>query len=198
MRGITFATIALLVPAMAQAQATAVAGGSPDHIDLSLPVTASVQAQCSFASGTAPNGSFAAADILAGFTHDFGFAMQCNAPCRVAVQSANGGLYVSMGSPPAGYANLAHYSATLNLAGDVGVTSVNAICDSATLTASAATPCSFRGPASATQGLKLNGTASNALGSYLRVSAPIYSGSVTLIASSAYTDTLTVTLSAAL
>jgi hypothetical protein len=54
--------------------------------------------------------------------------------------------------------------------------------------------CTFRGPATTTQGLAV-AVSQNQPGSYLRVSAPIYAGANILVASTGYTDTLTVTLS---
>lgn len=181
----------LLHPAIANAQTTAVAGGSPGHIDLAIPVTASVANRCGFTIG----GTFAASDINAGFSHDFVIVLQCNVASRMGVVSTNGGLLAAVGEPPQGFARLAPYRATLNLVGDTGVTTVNAVCDVATLTADAAAPCSFRGPASPSQGLRLSGPSRGTVGSYLRVSAVPYAGAGTLVASSTYADTLIVTLS---
>ena len=104
----------LLVSATAQAQTTAVAGGSPNHIDLAIPVTASVANRCGFTIG----GIFTAPDINAGFTHDFEIVLTCNVASRMAVVSANGGLLAPVPDPPAGYARLAPYRATLNLVGN--------------------------------------------------------------------------------
>jgi len=181
----------LICPQPAGAQTTAVAGGSPNHIDLAIPVTASVANRCVFTIGD----TFTAPDIDAGFTHDFDIALQCNVASRMAVVSTNGGLLASVPPPPAGYSRLAPYRVTLNLVGNTGVATVNAVCDVATLTASAAAPCGFRGPASPSQGLRLSGPSSGASGSYLRVSAVPYAGTGTLVASPSYTDTLVVTLS---
>jgi hypothetical protein len=180
----------LLGSAAARAQTTAVVGGSPDHIDLAIPVTASVANRCGLTIG----GTFTSPDINAGFTHDFEIVLTCNAASRMAVVSANGGLLAPVPTPPAGYARLAPYRATLNLVGNGGVTA-NAGCDIATLAAAAAAPCSFRGPASPTQGLRLSAPSIGAPGSYLRGSAIPYAGTGTLVASPSYTDTLTVTLS---
>lgn len=177
--------------ANAQATATATAGGSPDHLHLSLPVTASVAHRCSFTI----SGDFAASDINAGFTHDFEVVLQCNVASRMGVVSTNGGLLAAVQEPPPGYARLAPYRVTLNLVGNAGVATVNAVCDVATLTVDAAVPCSFRGPASPSQGLRLSGPSSGAAGSYLQVSAVPYAGTGTLVASSTYADTLVVTLS---
>ncbi|MFT7359054.1 hypothetical protein [Parasphingorhabdus sp.] len=186
--------LTLLWPASADAQITAVAGGNPNHLDLAIPVTASVAARCDFTIG----GTFTVPDINAGFSHDFEIVLQCNVASRMAVVSINGGLLASVSAPPVGYARLAPYRATLNLVGAPGVTTVNAICDAAILIAGAAAPCSFRGPASPIQGLRLSGPSSSASGSYLRVSAVPYAGAGTLVASSTYADTLLITLSASI
>lgn len=85
-------TALCLASAGVAAQVTAVVGGNPSNIMLSIPVTASIAPRCSFASGAAPGGSYANADIRSGFSHSFTFALQCNSASRVAVQSANGGL----------------------------------------------------------------------------------------------------------
>ncbi len=181
----------LLRPENANAQTTAVAGGSPDHIDLAIPVKASVTNRCSFTIG----GTFTASDINAGFTHDFEIVLQCNVASRMGVVSTNGGLLAAVPPPPQGYVRLAPYRVTLNLVGDTGVASVNADCDVAALTADAAVPCSFRGTASPTQGLRLSGPSSGTAGSFLRVSAIPYAGVGMLVASPSYADTLVVTLS---
>lgn len=175
------------------AQVTAVVGGNPNHIDLSIPVTASVATRCGLAIG----GTYTAPDINAGFTHDFDFTLQCNVPSRVAVESLHGGLLTPVSTPP-GYSSLAPYQITLHLVGNAGVASVSADCEARMLTAGASVPCSFKGPASTSQGLLLDGANSNVTGSYLRVSAPVYAGVDKLVASPDYADTLTVTLSAAL
>ena len=174
------------------AQVTAITGGSPNHIDLSIPVKASVASACS----SSVSGTYTVAEINNGFSHDFTFAISCNLPSRIAVQSLNGGLLAAVPTPPVNYSNIAPYQITLHLVGDAGVTPANAVCDANTLTSGASAPCTFRGPASASQGLQLTGASAAAQGSYLRVGASIYSAGKTLVAASSYTDTLTVTLSA--
>lgn len=186
--------LVFIQPERANAQTTAVAGGSPDHIDLTIPVTASVANRCSFTIG----GTFTASDLNAGFTHDFEIVLQCNVASRMGVVSTNGGLLAAVPEPLQGYSRLAPYRVTLNLVGNTGVATVNAVCDAATLTANAATPCSFRGTASPAQGLRLSGPSVSVAGSYLRVSATPYAGVGTLVASSTYADTLIVTLSISL
>ncbi len=178
-------------PVGAQAQTTAVAGGSPANITLSIPVTASVATRCSFS----VSGTYDAPEITTGFTHDFGMTLQCSTAVRVAVVSANGGLLAAVATPPLGYGRLAPYDVALSLVGNSGVPTVTATCAVAMLTATAGAPCTFRGPAGSSQGLRLGGASTAASGSYLRVSAPVYAGSETLIASTTYADTLTVTVS---
>lgn len=187
-----FAISVLIWPVSVQAQTTAVAGGSPANITLAIPVTASVAARCSFS----VSGTYDVPEITAGFTHDFGVVLQCGTAVRVAVLSANGGLLAAIATPPLGYSRLAPYDVALTLVGNSGVPTATAACTAATLTATAGAPCTFRGPATSAQGLRLGGASTAASGSYLRVSAPVYAGSETLVASTTYADTLTVTVSA--
>ncbi|GAA0302991.1 hypothetical protein GCM10009087_11000 [Sphingomonas oligophenolica] len=186
-----FAIGALIWPVSVQAQTTAVAGGSPANITLTIPVTASVATRCSFS----VSGTYDVPEITSGFTHDFSMALQCSTAVRVAVVSANGGLLAAIATPPLGYSRLAPYDVALSLVGNSGVPTATAVCVAATLTSTAGAPCIFRGPAASNQGLRLGGASSGASGSYLRVSAPVYAGSETLIASTTYADTLTVTVS---
>ncbi len=192
-----FGSLLLATGGPAMAAVTAIAGGNPSHIALTIPVTAQVATSCSFAPGQAPSGSFTNADIVSGFINNFGFSLLCNCPSRVAVQSANGGLLAPL-SAPAGYTNLVPYQVTLNLVGAADVPTVSATCSAESLKASAAQPCSFRGPATANRGLQLSGPAIETAGSYLKVSAAPFDGSAIPVASNAYADTLTVTVSAAI
>ncbi|MGN6817664.1 MAG: hypothetical protein ACTHJR_03230 [Sphingomonas sp.] len=187
-----------LLPQSAAAQQTVYAAGQPGVVGgfatLPVNVTASVGGHCGFATGSAPSGSYSQPDFdVNGLNHDFSFVLDCTGPSRVAVVSTNGGL-LTAGAAPSGYATLAPYTVTLNLVGST--TTANQSCAVATLTASTGTPCSFRGPVSASQGLLLNSTSVSQPGTYLRVSAPAYSGPSTLVQGS-YSDTLTVTVSAA-
>lgn len=182
----------LMAPLAARAQATAVAGGSPANIALAIPVSASVASRCSFS----VSGTYDVPEITAGFTHDFSMVLKCGTAARVGIVSANGGLLAVIAAPPSGYSRLAPYDVALSLVGNSGVPTATATCAAATLTSTAGAPCTFRGPATATQGLRLGGASSAASGSYLRVSAPVYSGSSILVASTTYADTLTITLSA--
>lgn len=179
----------------AQAQVTAIAGGSPDHITLDVPVTASIGGSCGFKDGNAPNGTRDVGEITTGFSTDFPFVLQCTGPLRMAVVSANGGLLASTGTLPTGYSNKAPYDVTLHVVG-ASATTAEASCQAGVLTTTAGVPCSFRGPATTSQGLRLNVASYDVPGSYLRVSSAAYAGAAILAASNTYTDTLTVTLSA--
>lgn len=184
-----------IVPA-AHAQTTAYApdtGRTPNQIVLSVPVTASIGGRCGFADGGAPDGSFHQDNFdETGLQHDFAFVLNCTGPSRVAVVSQNGGL-LTPGTAPAGYTTKAPYNVTLHLVGDGGATTATASCAAETLPAGSS--CSFIGPASVSQGLRLASPSTLQAGSYLNVSAPPYSGAATLV-NGAYSDVLTVTLSA--
>jgi hypothetical protein len=199
MRGTALITAAIAAaclaagPASAATTAYAVGEGSPNNIPLAIPVTASITTACGFAPNAAPNDSYFAPSLDQGFTHDTSFTLQCSTPLRMAIVSSNGGL-LTPGAAPAGYSALAPYNVTLNIVGD-GALTANGTCTAATLSAGSGSPCTFRGPSSTTQGLKLNGPSNNQAGSYVRISAPIYAGSNILLASTGYADTLTVTLS---
>lgn len=179
------------VPAAAQTTAYAAGQGSPNQIVLSIPVTASVGGRCTFATGSAPSGTYDQPnfDVL-GLNHDFTFELECTGPSRVAVVSTNGGLKTA-GSAPTGYTTLAPYDVTLNLVGSS--TTANQTCQVATLVTGST--CAFLGPATTTQGLRLASNSINQNGTYLRVSAPPYAAATQLVAGN-YADTLTVTVSA--
>jgi hypothetical protein len=186
------AALAAFAAAPAAAQQTAYAGGNP--IVLSVPVTASVGGRCGFTDGAAPTGSYRQENFdRQGLSNSFAFTMNCTGPSRVAVVSSNGGL-VSSAAAPTGYTNRAAYDVTLNLVASDGKTTANATCAAATLTASGG--CSFRGPASTSQGLRLAASSVNQAGSYVRVSAPPVTSGAQLVEGT-YTDTLTITLSVA-
>lgn len=179
----------------AQAQVTAYAGGSPSNIVLSIPVTASVGGRCGFAPGMAPNGSTNVGEVNNAFSADFPFTLECTVPFRAAVVSQNGGMLASGVTPATGYTNLAPYLVDLNLVGDAGVTPASATCDTGDLKTSSGAACTFKGPASASQGLRLNGSSYDVSGSYLRVHRAAYAGAQILAAANTYADSLTVTLS---
>lgn len=187
---------AISVPAFAQALSATVyapGDGSPNSLTFTIPVKASVGGVCGFAS--APSGSYDADQIdVNTWSKDFPFTLMCTVPSRVAVTSLNGGLRNPTSPGVPGYTNVAPYTVTLNIAGST--TSVSQACAVDTLSPSSATPCSFRGPANSSTGLRLNDTSVNATGSYVRVNAPAYSGSNMLISGN-YADTLTVTVFAA-
>lgn len=178
-----------------RAQVTAYAGGSPPNIVLSIPVTASVGGRCGFAPGMAPSGSTNVGEVNNAFTADFPFTLQCTVPFRAAVVSSNGGLLASSVTPATGYTNLAPYLVDLNLVGDVGVGTATATCDTGDLKSTSGATCGFKGPATASQGLRLNGSSYDVSGSYLRVHRGAYAGAQILAAANTYSDSLTVTLS---
>lgn len=188
------ALLALCAASTAHAQTTAyaVGQGSPNQIQLTIPVTASVRAACGFA--TAPSGSHHEPSFdTHAWSHDFGFVIDCSTASRIAVVSTNGALATTTAAPAAGYTNVAPYNVTLNVVQNSGT--ATGTCAVANLTTGGS--CSFRGPASSTQGLPVAVT-QNQTGSYLRVSAPAYTGANTLVASAGYADTLSVTLSPAI
>lgn len=165
--------------------------GSPNSKAIPVQVTATVGTRCVFAAGGVPGGTFNQDNFdLTGFTHDFPFTLECTGPSRVAVVSANGGLLTG-GTAPADYAVKAPYDVTLNLVANGGSPTANATCAAATLVSGST--CSFVGPASETQGLRLAAASVAQSGSYLRVAAPPYSGANTLV-QGAYQDTLVVTV----
>jgi hypothetical protein len=187
-------TGAILAPSQLHAQTTAyaVGQGAPNSITLNIPVTASVGGRCSFKTGNAPSGTYNQPNFdLTGLNHDFPFQLDCTGASRMAVVSANGGLKTP-GPAVAGYLTLAPYNVDLNLVGNTQTVAAN--CQVATLLAGSS--CSFVGPASTAQGLRLPAASFNQNGSYLRVSSPAYSGSNVLVAGT-YSDTLTVTVSVA-
>lgn len=197
---IEFALVALCVAlpsrAWAQTSGEAVSGGSPSEVTLSINVTSSVSASCAFSADAAPNGTYALGNIEGAYSVDIAFSLRCNSPSRVGIVSDNGGMQAA-GVPtvPPGYSRLAPYQITLSLAGDQGSTA-QATCQSPTLTTGAG-GCIFRGPATATTGLRLPGPSQDAPGSFIRVSSAGYSEPAILIASNSYADRLTVTISPA-
>jgi len=182
--------------APAQTSGQAIYGGSPREVSLSVNVTASVSASCAFSTGAAPSGTYSVGNVEVAFSLDVAFSLRCNSPSRVGVVSDNGGMKAAgVPSVPVGYALLAPYEITLSLAGSEGDTA-QATCQSPTLLAGAG-GCVFRGPASATAGLRLPGPSQDAPGSFIRISSQGYAGPAILIASNAYGDRLTVTISPA-
>lgn len=185
-------TIAAFAVTPAAAQSVVYYGAS---LPINIPVTASVGGRCQFASTKAPGGTqdVGAIDTTA-WSFDFPFTIDCNTASRVAIVSANGGLKTAGTVTDPGYLGLAPYTVLLNLDGNAVDSSET--CAVATLTTTAGTPCTFRGPASTTAGLRLAGLSQNQPNSYVRVSAPAYTGGGTLVAGS-YADTLVVTIAAA-
>src|SRR3546814_6569247 len=161
------------------------------RIALAVPVTASISGRCGFS--TPPDTNVELCNLEACFSRDIPFVLQCNTPMRLAMVSQNGGLKVAS-APPEGFTNLLDYTVTLHAVG-TGGTSIVASCSASSLAAAAILPCSFRGTASATTGLRLSGVSHSEQGSYLRVFAPPTSGRVQLMASTEYKDVLVLTLS---
>jgi hypothetical protein len=190
---------ALAVPpltAKAQTSGQAVYAGSPSEITLSVNVTASVSASCAFSTGGAPGGTYSVGNVEAAYSLDVTFSLRCNSPSRVGIVSDHGGLQAGdVPTAPPGYARLAPYQITLRLSGDAG-SSAQATCLSPTLVAGAG-GCVFRGPATATTGLRLPGPSNSSPGSHIRISSTGYSDPAILVASNSYADRLTVTISPA-
>lgn len=185
--------VASAVATTAAAQETAVYGGAPDRLTLSLPVTASVSGRCGFADAGTPAARVEVGDVEAGFSHTLPFVLSCNSPVRLAIQSRNGALRAP-GEPAAGYGSSLDYTVTVQAVGSRGV-SVSASCAASALAQAATTACALRGPASSTQGLRLPDVSLKEPGSYLQLSAPPASGRTPLMASSDYADFLVLTLS---
>lgn len=188
------------VPALAQGLSQTVyapGDGSPNSITIPIYVTASVGGRCGFSTGGVPQGIFDAGEIdTTAWQNQFAFTLECTGPSRVAVVSAHGGLLnASATGLSAGYTNLAPYTVALHLVGSTST--ADASCAVGTLASGAGSPCSFSGPASATQGLYLSSPSFDLTGSYLQVNAPAYAGGSVLFNGN-YTDTLTVTLSASI
>jgi len=179
----------------AQTSGQAVYAGSPNEVTLSVNVTASVSASCSFMVGAMPKGSYSLGDLKGSYSLDIPFSLTCNSPSRVGIVSDNGGM-LAQDVPNAlpGYDNHAPYLVMLRLAGDAG-SSAQATCESPTL-AAGASGCVFRGPATSTAGLRLPGPSQGRPGSLIRISSPSDPREDILVASD-YTDRLTVTISPA-
>jgi hypothetical protein len=170
-------------------------------------VRASVSGRCGFAEGQAPFGTVNQPNFdVTGFDATFNFVLDCSGPARVAVVSANGGLFQDA-TLPSGYTGLASYDVGLALAGDDGLTAT-ASCEAASLVAGS-TGCStahggaggaqtnFTGPADVDTGLLLDGPSTTGAVSSIRVMAGPHNGENVLVSGS-YQDVLTVTLSAIL
>lgn len=165
---------------------------------LTIPVTATVSPSCSFDPGNLPAGTISVGNLNNSFDQQIAFGLQCTVQLNVGVVSTNGGLQAPA-TASAGYSALRNYNVALHVQGTTNT--ADGDCLASNLTASGS--CSFRGPATAAQGvggLYLNDTAINGTGyvsgSYIRVHSDIYGGTPVLLASPSYADTLTVTLSA--
>ncbi|HEY4545188.1 MAG TPA: hypothetical protein VIG90_02000 [Pedomonas sp.] len=175
----------------ANAQTTATHGTGQDRVEITVPVTASISGRCGFSAP--PDAVLELGNLEIAFSRDLTFVLQCNSPLRLGIVSANGGLKAP-GTPTRGYTNLLDYTVTLHAVGTGGVSFLTA-CTASSLASTAAAPCQFRGPASATAGMRLPGASSSDQGSYLRVSSQPAAGSRNLMASANYSDVLMLTLS---
>lgn len=193
--------------APASAQTTAYATGyaspynSPNSITVSIPVRASIGGSCTFATGGAPNGTYAIPGFIDvnSWTNDFTMTLQCTGPSRMAILSTNGGLLNSATAPATGYINLAPYTVAVSIAQNAGMP-ITSSCPAANLKATSGAACTLRGTAAPTVGLSFQPSGSALVNqSYVRVSAPAYSGSNILVSSAAngYADTLVITVSPA-
>jgi hypothetical protein len=196
---IALAAIIAAFPSAAMAQSAGQndsAGSLITRAELRINVTASVSASCAFSTGNSPDGNYSLGNLENAYLLDVIFSLSCNSPSRVGIVSANGGMRAAdIAAAPAGYSGLAPYEITLSLAGDNGA-SAQETCQSPTLLAGAG-GCVFRGPATATNGLRLPGASKDAPGSFIRISSTGWSESTILMASNAYADRLTITISPA-
>ena len=168
----------------------------PAQAILTIDVTASVGGTCGFAPGAAPSGTVNAGAIdTNNWSQDVPFTLQCTAPWRIAVSSANGALKTTA-TGATGYATTAPYNVALNLPFDTGTSTgtVTGSCPVAEIDAAlSSSPCTFRGTATTTNGLQVP-RSFNLANSYMRVSAPAYTGANVLVQGT-YNDTLIVTVS---
>lgn len=195
------AAFAVAAPCAAQ---TAYYGGSPDRLNLTVEVRASISARCGFVPASAPGANYVEPDFeTQGFDRVAAFKLDCTTASRVGVVSSNGGLATGAAAAGPGYTALAPYDVQLTLNGNAA--SATATCGAKDLTATG-TACAptylpaagtnFSGPASASKGLRLAGPATIGSDSTIRVKANAYAGPPVLTAGT-YSDTLTVTISPA-
>jgi hypothetical protein len=193
--------IAAAAPCAAQ---TAYYGGSPDRLNLTVEVRASVNARCGFLPSSAPGASYVEPNFeTQGFDRVAAFKLDCTSASRVGVVSSNGGLSTGAAAAGPGYTALAPYDVQLTLNGNA--VSASATCGAKDLVATSNTCAptylpavgpNFSGPASATKGLRLAGPATIGSDSTIRLKANAYAGAAILTAGT-YVDTLTVTISPA-
>jgi len=194
------AALAAAAPCAAQ---TAYYGGSPDRLNLTVEVRASIAARCGFAPANEPGANYFEPDFeTQGFDRVAAFKLDCTSASRVGVVSSNGGLASGSAAGP-GYTALAPYDVQLTLSGNA--TSATATCGAKDLVPASnacaptylpASGSNFSGPASTTKGLRLAGPATIGSDSTIRVKANAYAGPPILTAGT-YSDTLTVTISPA-
>ena len=141
--------------------------GYPNHKDVSIPVKATVAANCGFDTGNLPTGLLHAGDLNGTFDQQKGFGLHCQLPVLVAITSTNGALQTAT-TVPTGYAGKRDYLVQLFLKGSGAVTA-QAECAASTLKVGGS--CSFVGDATQAQvGLLLNGPVTDAVGgSFVRV-----------------------------
>ncbi|MFM5947773.1 MAG: hypothetical protein ACKOPM_00880 [Novosphingobium sp.] len=165
---------------------------APASATISVQVKASVGGQCGFQ--TAPNATRNVGQIdTTAWSETVTFVPECTAPWRIAVSSQNGGLKTAA-AVPTGYQNKAPYTVALNVNSDSGP--VTASCPVAQIDQTAgATPCSFEGAASSSNGL-LVPRSFQLPASSIVMNAPAYAGPDILITGT-YTDVLVVTISPA-
>jgi hypothetical protein len=161
---------------------------------VSVPVKASVGGSCGFQ--TAPNATRNVGQIdVNAWSETVNFVPQCTAPWRIAVSSQNGGLKTAA-TVAAGYRNKAPYTVALNVNSDTGP--VIGSCDVTLIDqAAGATPCTFEGTASTSNGLLVPRSFGLAA-STIQMSAPAFNTtSSDLLITGTYTDVLVVTISPA-
>jgi hypothetical protein len=189
------ALLAMATPAAAQnVPNTAYFGGATNHIDVSVPVIATVGGRCGFATGGVPNASqnVGALDGANTWTYDFGFTLECTGPSRIAVLSSNGGLKTSPTVAAPGYLDTAPYDVAVHVVRTGGATDGN--CQASNLLGSSVAACTLRGTAAPTVGMFVSSPSFGLSGSYVRVTKSAYTGT---LVSGSYGDTLTVTISPA-
>jgi hypothetical protein len=166
----------------------------PASATISVQVKASVGGQCGFQ--TAPNATRNVGDIdTTAWSETVNFVPECTAPWRIAVSSQNGGLKTAA-AVPAGYQNKAPYTVSLNVNSDSGLVQAN--CPVAQIDQTAgATPCTFEGAASSSNGLLVPRSFQLAPSSIVMNAAAFNSTSTDILITGTYTDVLVVTISPA-
>jgi hypothetical protein len=166
----------------------------PASATISVQVKASVGGQCGFQTAPTAIRNVGEIDINA-WSETVNFVPECTAPWRIAVSSQNGGLKTAA-TVAAGYQNKAPYTVALNVNSDSGPVTAN--CPVAQIDQSAgATPCSFEGAASSSNGLLIPRSFQLAPSSIVMNAAAFNSTSTDILITGTYTDVLVVTISPA-